>query len=232
MTPPSAPPRADAAPVEQAGTTVALEAHSPGRRAVLECVKREGEATAEEIATSVGITVGAARQHLVTLEAAGLVAHRDVRGARGRPRRHHVLTPGAEALWPKRYGQLTNQLLGFIEQADPELVRLAFDGRGADRARRARARLEGKSFDAQVRELAAILDEDGYLAECARQPDGSWLLVEHNCAILDVATRYSAACTSEIAFLRAALDGAEVERVRHMMNGDHVCAYTVRPRRA
>jgi predicted ArsR family transcriptional regulator len=133
-------------------------------------------------------------------------------------------------LWPKRYGQLTNQLLSFIDDADPSLVDLAFDRRRQARVDRALARLDGRSFDDRVRELAAILDDDGYLATCERIGAGRWRVVEHNCAILDVAQRYGAACGSELAFLRETMSDAEVERTEHMMNGAHVCAYEIRSR--
>lgn len=200
---------------------------SGGRRAVLDCLKREGEASAERIAAVAGVTVSAVRQHLTTLEAEGLVAHRDERAGPGRPRRRHCLTPAAEGMWPKRYGQLANQLLGFVEDSDPALVDRAFELRGQARADRARRRLEGRSFDERVTELARILDEDGYLAGCEKLAAGRWRIVEHNCAILDVAARYGAACRSELAFLRAAIPDAEIERTHHMMAGSHVCAYDV-----
>ena len=60
-------------------------------------------------------------------------------------------------------------------------------------------------FDEQVAALAAILDEDGYLADAERLDDGSWRITEHNCAILTVAHGFSQACTSELAFVRDAL---------------------------
>ncbi len=84
-------------------------------------------------------------------------------------------------------------------------------------------------FDEQVAALTAILDEDGYLAEAERLPDGSWRITEHNCAILTVAHGFSQACTSELAFIRDALPGATVRRVAHLMDGAHVCAYVVSP---
>ena len=37
--------------------------------------------------------------------------------------------------------------------------------------------------------LAHILDDDGYLAEALAEPDGSYRIVEHNCAILVFAIR-------------------------------------------
>jgi DeoR family suf operon transcriptional repressor len=195
---------------------------------VLSALKHRGEASAEEVAGALGVTVSAVRQHLAPLEEHGLVAHRDERPGPGRPRRRYCLTPAAEALWPKRYGQFANQLLTFIDDADPRLVEEAFEHRRRARTARAQQRMATRaSFDDRVQELARILDDDGYLASCEQGADGSWRVVEHNCAILDVAERYGEACSSELAFLRDALPGADVQRSAHMMAGAHVCAYTI-----
>ena len=92
----------------------------------------------------------------------------------------------------------------------------------------ARARLEGRPFDERVRELARILDEDGYLADCEQIDPSSWRITELNCAILDVARHHREACGSELAFLRSVLPGASVERVTHILAGGHACSYEVR----
>src|SRR5207244_10860251 len=117
------------------------------RRAVGEHLKHAGEATAETIAEAVGVTVGAVRQQLGVLDAAGLIAHRDERPGPGRPRRHYCLTPAAEGLWPKRYGQLTNQLLGFVMQSDSTLVDDVFERRRQQRVGNDRRPLQGKTVD-------------------------------------------------------------------------------------
>ena len=93
-----------------------------------------------------------------------------------------------------------------------------------------RARTAGLAFPAQVAEVARILDEDGYLADFVAREDGSFLIREHNCAVLGVALRYRHACSSELDFLQAALPTAEVIRVAHRIASGHVCAYEVRPR--
>jgi len=85
------------------------------------------------------------------------------------------------------------------------------------------------SLTEQVQELTRILDEDGYLAECVENGDGTFRIVEHNCAILAVASRYGVACGTELEFIRAVLPDAHVERVAHLLSGGHVCAYEVSP---
>ncbi len=194
-------------------------------------LKHAGEASADDLAASLGVTVSAVRQQLDGLAADGLVAWRPLARGRGRPTHVYRLTRAAEPLFPKAYGGLTTELLGYVADTDPSLLDDVFDRRRQRRLDAARARLAAAGADlaARVAELAHILDEDGYLAAWEARPDGSFRVVEHNCAVLDVAERYGQACTSEMAFLRQALPDARIERVSHMIAGAHSCAYEITP---
>ena len=199
------------------------------RRVLLDALKKRGRLPIEALAEAAEITVSGARQHLTALERDGLVAHAVVRDGPGRPKYLFALTPAADALYPRTYAELTNELLEYVADDDPALLERVFERRRQRRLERARTRLAEKPFPEQVAELARILDEDGYLAEHEPLPDGSYRIVEHNCAVLDVARRYGQACSSELEFIRQALPEAEVDRVAHMMAGAFVCAYHVRP---
>jgi DeoR family suf operon transcriptional repressor len=212
------------------------------RRAILNLLKRQGPLGAPDMAQALGLTPAAVRMQLVRLEEDGLLARAGSAGVagdgegptetaarRGRPTHTYQLTSAAEALYPKRYGDLTTELLGYLGGPDGEQVDELFELRRRRRVDGALPRLAHLSFDEQVGALAAILDEDGYLADATRQADGSWLITEHNCAILTVAHGFSQACSSELSFIRDALPGATVERVAHLMDGAHVCAYRITP---
>jgi DeoR family suf operon transcriptional repressor len=202
------------------------------RRAILNLLKRQGPLEASEVAQALSLTPAAIRLQLVRLEDDGLLARAESTGdmaRRGRPSHKYTLTSAAEALYPKRYGDLTTELLGYLGGPEGEQVDELFERRRRRRVDGARPLLANRSFDEQVTALAAILDEDGYLADAEKQEDGSWLVTEHNCAILTVAHGFSQACSSEISFIRDALPGAKVERVAHLMDGAHVCAYRITP---
>jgi DeoR family suf operon transcriptional repressor len=202
------------------------------RGTILRLLKREGELRAEELAASLDMTPSGMRQQLRLLVADGLVTHREQRGTAGRPKHHYRLTPRADAMFPRRYGELVGDLLSVASEDDPGFVERMFDKRGQRRLEAARDRLTG-SFEERVRALAAVLDDDGYLAEVEPLDDGTgWRIVERNCAIFDIALRYGHACSSEIDFLRAALPDADIVRARHMVEGATHCAYEVRPRDA
>jgi predicted ArsR family transcriptional regulator len=210
-----------------------LDTLSAPRRAILTTLKRLGPSSAQELADRLGLTPAGVRQQLSRLEDDGLVRHREVAApSRGRPAHRYELTAGAEALFPKRYGDLTTELLGYLGGPDAEAVGELFDQRRRRRVAEAALRMADASLDEQVARLTAVLDEDGYLADCERLGDGSWRITEHNCAILTVAQGFAQACSSELEFIRQSLPGATVERVAHMMDGAHVCAYLVRPKAA
>jgi len=199
------------------------------RRALLIAIKRAGSCTVADLAEQLAVTAAAVRQQLLRLEEDGLVRHGSDPDGRGRPAHRYELAPAAEALFPKRYGDLTTELLGYLGGPESSEVGELFAARGKRRLDGATPRLAALSLADQVAELTRILDEDGYLADVERLDDGGWRITEHNCAILTVATGYRQACSSELAFIRDALPGADVERVAHLMDGGHVCAYEVRP---
>ena len=137
----------------------------------------------------------------------------------------------ADELFPKAYGELTNELLGYVSESDSELVDTLFCRRRDERIRNANERLGKKrTLKAKVAELTRILDDDGYLATFEEVSAGVFRIIEHNCAIWAVAQKYGQACTSELAFIRSVLPDADVERVQHMIAGAPHCAYEVRAR--
>ena len=96
-----------------------------GRRAVVYALRRRGQATADDIARQLDMTVSGARQHLTALVADGLAEAIELPrppGQRGRAQLAYMVTERADALFPKAYGELTNELLGYASEADSGLV--------------------------------------------------------------------------------------------------------------
>ena len=209
-----------------------LSSLSRTRQEVLDLLKKRGELGVDELAPATGLTVSAVRQQLDGLQRDGLVAYRQRRTGPGRPRHLYHLTPAADGLYPRAYAELTNELLDYVGDAQPELVDEIFRRRRQRRIDNARGRVAGKDFVDKINELTAILDSDGYLAEAIAEPDGSFLIIEHNCAILGIALRYGQACGTELDFIRTVLPEAQVERIAHMVQGASNCSYRIRPSKA
>lgn len=206
-----------------------------GRRAVLFAVRRIGDATVDGVADDLGITASGARQHLSSLADHGLVEsveQRDDPPRRGRPRLTYHVSELGDLLFPKAYGALTNELLGYVAESGTDAVDRLFERRRDHRIALAAKRLKAhRTLAGRVAALTTILDEDGYLASCEQLTRDHFLIVEHNCAIAAVANCYRQACSSELEFIRAVLPEAEISRVSHIASGDRRCAYDVRRRR-
>jgi predicted ArsR family transcriptional regulator len=222
----------DASEPASGGTAVGLPMPE-GRRRVLHALRRRGEASAEDVARQLEMTTSGARQHLSALLAAGLVDANEAVEPRRRGRRTLVyrITAAGEEHFPKAYGELTNELLGYLDEEGPGIVDRLFERRREQRIANARARLDAQPDLAhKVEELTHILDEDGYMASYERTGPDSFVIAEQNCAIWAVAQRYGQCCSSEIEFIRAVLPGADVDRIQHKLAGDNRCGYAVRAR--
>jgi predicted ArsR family transcriptional regulator len=203
------------------------------QRNTLLALKRRGEASVDDLAGTLATTPSAVRQQLAILRSAGLVASHQQRGRpgqAGRPAALYHSTPQGEALFAQATGDLSVELLGYLEEEDPDLVSRAFERRQHRRVEQVRDQLVGKNIDEKVAALAEILDGEGYMAELDKLPDENYRVTLCNCAIWPVASRYGAACSTELEFLQAVLPEADVERVEHKVAGGHVCGYALRHR--
>lgn len=208
---------------------------SSAQRQTLVALKRRGEASVDALADALAITPSAVRQQLAVLRSAGLVATRQQRGRPGHPGRPADLyhsTHQGEAPFAQASGDLSVELFGYIEEEDPNLLSRVFDRRQHRRVEQVRDQLTGKSLEEKVAALAEILDAEGYMAEFDKLSDESYRVTLCNCAIWPVASRYGAACATELKFLQAVLPEAVIERVEHKVAGGHVCGYVLGPRSA
>ena len=204
--------------------------NAPTRRAVLDLLKRNGSQTVAQLGAALNLSGVAVRRHLETLEHVGLVRQDDLApgprpaGVRVRPHRD-----GPRPV-PRNYHQLVAQLLeAATSELGLEAVERLFDHRQRELAELYAGRTEGRTLPDLARALAAIQDENGYMADCASDGDGRYVVSEHNCAIARVAGAWPTACAHELALFRQlAGPDVEVERVAHIQAGDPVCAYVLR----
>lgn len=202
-------------------------APSPTQRRLLTALKRRGEATAAELATALGISSSAVRQHLSGLRSAGLVAARPQRGQSGRPADRYHATELTEPLFNTTAIDLSIEILRHAEEEDPELVDRIFQRRRRRLADAAKGELSAMPTEDRVRTMAQLLDEQGYLADAEKIDDHHYRINLHSCAIWPVAREYRQACTAELQFVRDLIPEGTVERITHKTTGAHTCAYDI-----
>jgi DeoR family suf operon transcriptional repressor len=205
--------------------TATLASLPTTRREILTTLKECGAARAEELASALGITVSAIRQHLAALDAGGLVSHREIKGGPGRPKFVFHLTPAAEGLFPQAYGELANDLLDIIQTEDPHLAsrvlsRLAERNLGIDQNK-----FHGQAYPERLRNVMGVLDERGFLSKLETHEDGSFVITLHNCTVLSVAQNFPLFCAGHIAALQNVLPEIQFTQVSRMREGSHACQF-------
>jgi predicted ArsR family transcriptional regulator len=209
----------------------AMAGSSGLRRALLVRLRHDGPSSPEHLAEVFGVSRTGVLQQLHALETAGLVERQAVRHGVGRPRHVYDVTDAAQDLFPTNYDGLATGLLSAILEVGGEaLVEEVFAARRRQAEARLRDRLattlpEDAPMIDRMAVVAGLQDELGYLAEARDDGEGA-RLVEHNCAVLDVARSIPAACQAELDLFRSVL-GVELVRESHIVSGDRCCRYRV-----
>jgi len=203
------------------------ELETSTRKVILSMLKTQGSLTVHELSKQLGITEMAVRRHINTLERESLIEAKLVRQAMGRPTNVYSLTALSDELFPKKYMQLTMDLLGeLVEDEGHEKIDHLFIRRQKKLETRYKTRMKAKSLEERVAELATIQNENGYMVEWAQTGKGEFILSEHNCPITQVANTFQQACKCELALFQNLLD-AHVERTECLAKGGTKCVYMI-----
>lgn len=210
-------------------------AHTKARRvgtraAMLVLLKQRGPSDSEALASELGISAMAVRQHLYALRQQKLVGYQEELRSVGRPAKLWFPTPAANRFFPDAHASLTVSLLNatgetFGEEGVQRLVtRCAKRQIGTYRSRiPARA-----SLPTRLEALVSIRNEEGFMAEVQRQRDGSFLLIENHCPISAAASVCPKLCDAEMEVFRAILgEGIAIERAEHAVAGARRCVYRI-----
>lgn len=203
------------------------------RREILITLKKQGGMTADELSEVLGITAMGVRRHLMTLERDGLVQYKPVQRGVGRPSYVYSLTELADDLFPKNYEQFATELLNILRITDGEEKIEELFAKRMERLEAAYAPyLANKDLPEQIAELTRIQNANGYLAEWEHVGDGTYVFVEHNCAIAKIASTCNFACDYELELLKKLLDADEIVREGYIGGGDISCRYRIVRKRA
>ena len=196
------------------------------RMEILELLKRKGHASAESIASDLGVTPNAVRQHLTNLERDGFVSSQPERQARGRPSLQFSLTERADSVFPKRYGQLATMVLTEVqEMGGPEALDDIFARVAARHAHGIEPNLQGLRFDEKVDHLVAWIGRAGTLAERTETDEGIKVTI-HNCPFRNTALKFPQVCTITPQLMSRLLD-APVSQSDSIHRRDPYCSFVV-----
>src|SRR5437016_14609583 len=196
------------------------------RMEVLELIRRKGSASAEAIASDLGVTPNAVRQHLTNLERDGFVTSHPERRARGRPSLLFTLTERADSVFPKRYGQLATMVLQEVQAiGGPDALDQIFARVAARHANAIEKDLQGLKFEEKLHRVVSWIGRAGTLVEQSEGPEGIQVTI-HNCPFRNTALKFPQVCTITPQLI-SRLTGAAVSQSDSIHRRDPYCSFVV-----
>jgi predicted ArsR family transcriptional regulator len=207
---------------------------SEPKKKLLYYLKVMQQAGLKELANVMKVSRMAIHKHLTVLQMRGLVEGVETRGGIGRPRMVYQLTSQSKTVFPKSYSAIATYAFDFIEKnMGKEAVEKVLRERQSELFDQYYKRLRDLEFDKQVKELARIRDEEGYIAESKKESKssgGKHVLLEYNCPIIHIAEKHWEACTTETELFEKLLD-ADIETTHRAAKGDSICKFVIKERK-
>ena len=181
------------------------------------------------LAVALGVTVTAARQHLVALERDGLVARGASVPSGGRPQQLYVLTAKALETFPRQYSWFSEVLLDAMRaEMGSEKLKKTLRILGQDAAAAAGPPRGTLSERAHV--LAARMHELGYDARVVEKKNGGVEIAARNCVFHKLAEKHREVCSFDLGLIGAA-SGAFVDHDECIALGGSECRFKLRTTR-
>ena len=213
------------------------EGSHPTREAALSVLLREGEATAAQLAESLGVSVQAMRRHLRSLEDDGLVEASPSHEGPGRPSNRWRLTARGQGRFPDGSDNFALGLLHTLTESLPaDTLELVLRQQAEEKAADYRRLIGTGPLGQRLDRLAELRRKEGYVAECRRDDDPAadgdapaWVISEFHCSVMRIAEQYPVVCDQELRLIRHTFPDCAVERVHWRLEGGHSCGFRITP---
>jgi predicted ArsR family transcriptional regulator len=204
------------------------------RRGILNLLKTQGPSDSQQLASKLGLSPMAVRQHLYALRRAKLVSCKPEERPFGRPAKVWRLLRAADRYYPDGHAVLSIRLI--------DAARSAF---GQKQLGRLLARIEEKevhmiaprmprkaTLKERILALVRIRTEQGYLADLKTPEDGLFFLIQNHCPILTAAGACRELCEAEQGVFQKLLGGGcGIERTEHALDGARRCVYRIQSKK-
>ena len=188
--------------------------------------KRPGMSV-DELSKGLEITRNAVRQHLASLEGAGLVAAGNTRpSGGGRPQQLYVLTELGKESFPRQYSWLAQLVVASVQQEEgSENMGKRLNDIGVGVAQQIRSQYpELKTHEEKVDKLAEVMDQLGYNAKTVTMPNGETVIEADNCVFHRMAVKDREICHLDKGLMETFTD-SKVDHDECMAHGGDLCRF-------
>lgn len=199
---------------------------------ILMLVKKQGQATAAEVALKLDMTKEGARQHLLKIEKQGFLKGYSRSKGVGRPLTYYNLTEKGLKKFPDSHAQITVELLRSVKNVLGEnALNLLITDREQETYNRYQEEMQNAaSIDDRLDKLVQLRSEEGYMAEWKKDNDSCYFLIENHCPICAAAKECQGFCRAELKNFRSLIGtDYKVDRVKHIIQDETRCVYKIVP---
>jgi DeoR family transcriptional regulator, suf operon transcriptional repressor len=157
-------------------------------------ILRGREATVDDLATALGVTRGAIRLHLATLERDGLVHVVGTRAGPTKPSRLYAVTPGLEQQLSRAYVPLLTEILHVLSERMSTRKFDEFMRSVGRRLLRGRARPHGSAL-ARAQAASGLLNELGGTSRVIKEDGALWIHAA-SCPLAVTTAQHPEACSA------------------------------------
>jgi DeoR family transcriptional regulator, suf operon transcriptional repressor len=221
---------------------MATTQQSSTKEEILEYLLKHSRATAFELAETLNISPQAIRRHLKDLEVEKLIVYSSsIQEGMGRPSHVYQLSREGRDRTQRgdSYGEFAVSLLDTLaETVGLDQVSSILRKQWERKALLYRDRLGKGSLYERVANLVELRKAEGFMAEChpvesnESEYSDRIILMEHNCAISNVAESFPSICGHELEMFASVLPDCTVERTHWIIDGEHRCGYLVQARKS
>ncbi|GAB3803603.1 helix-turn-helix transcriptional regulator [Virgibacillus kimchii] len=199
------------------------------KQKLLNILKKSGVCTIGEIMDSFTISEIAVRKHIHELEQQGFIQKNSVKQRLGRPYHTYELTGKGHDTFPNQYEQLPLELLQDLEELQGKEAVDALLAKRMEREKNEMEKEVGKSiFDEKVSKVADIQNEKGYMVELDQSEDGSYIITNYHCPIVNLATAYNQVCRNEKKVFEKVFNTKDVVSETCITKGDNFCKWLIK----
>jgi DeoR family suf operon transcriptional repressor len=198
------------------------------REKVLRSLLTRPRSTISELSDVVGIGPISVRHHIASLQAENLVDSVEERHGVGRPRQLFFLTESWVEQFPTRYVRLTIRLLQHLKETMPEaLVSNLFTQMAKDLANDMAEDIEtgALTFQERLALIVELLRREGFSIEWEKIGN-AFLIHEMSCPYYYIGQDHPEICTVDQVLISTVLN-VPAEKTSCILNGDHICTYTI-----
>ena len=187
----------------------------------------------DELSKGLEITRNAVRQHLSSLEGAGLVKTGTTRpSGGGRPQQLYVLTDLGQESFPRQYSWLAQLVVASVQREEgAENMGKRLNDIGAGIGQQIRSQYPDlNTHEEKVEKLAEVMDQLGYNAKSGILPGGESVIEADNCVFHQMAAKDFDICHLDRGLMETFTD-SQVEQHECMARGGELCRFRFLPKK-